>query len=176
MRKPTMGLIGAVFSLAAGIPPAVRAQAAATGKEEVPAATTRTVGTQLVGAFTTQGPFNPTAPDHLWFDNRDGTWLFLHFDKPLSKAGRVIYVGWAVPGRWCAEDQPKGFTHFHRTAKVAAWDAGHGGSKAGEAGYWLKHVAPEDFDLKMMGMEYHVSPGTDMKFMPTNPPRCGKES
>jgi hypothetical protein len=35
--------------------------------------------------LTTQGPFNPIAPDHLWFDNRDGTWPFLRFDKPLTR-------------------------------------------------------------------------------------------
>jgi hypothetical protein len=100
-----MAVIGGVITLAAAIPSAAQAQA--LQKQEVPAATTKAVGNQLVGAFTTEGPFNPTAPDHLWFDSRDGTWLFLHFDKPL---------------------------------------------------------------------EHHVSPGTDMKFMPTNPPKCGKQS
>ena len=173
MRKPTMAIIGTAISLAAVISPTVQAQGS---QEEVTPAATKAVGTQLVGGFTVQGPFNPTAPDHLWLDNRDGTWLFLHFDKPLNEASKIIYTGWAVPGRWCAEDQPKAFTHFHRTAKVATWDAGHGGSKPGEAGFWLKHVAPEEFDLKMMGMEHHVSPGTDLKFMPTKAPRCGKQS
>lgn len=126
-----------------------------------------------MGAFTQKGPFDPTAPDHLWFNNEDGTYLFLHFDKPLGESTKLIYVGWAVPGRWCAEEQPKGFTHFHRTAKVAAWNAGHGGATSGQAGYWLKHVAVEEFQFNMMGMSYPVKPGTDMKFMPTKAPKCG---
>ena len=65
MPRPIMALVGIVLLLAL-VPTAAGAQAAA--KEEVPATATRTVGTQLVGAFTTQGPFNPTAPDHLWFE------------------------------------------------------------------------------------------------------------
>lgn len=132
-----------------------------------------TIGRQLIQGFTVNSPFDPDAPDHLWLDNDDGTYLFLHFDKPIAEASRLIYVGWAVPGTWCAEEQPKAFTHFHRTAKVGAWNAGHGGVTPGERGYWLKHVAVEEFDFKMMGMNYRVKPGTDLKFMPTNPPRCG---
>ena len=141
---------------------------------EVPAAALHQVGAQLVGAFTVNGPFDPTAPEHLWFKNGDGTYLFLHFDKPLSQAAKLLYLGWAVPGRWCAEEQPPGYTHFHRTAKVADWNAGHGGATPGEAGYWLKHVAVEEFDMNMMGMSYHVKPGTDMMFMPTTSPKCGR--
>jgi hypothetical protein len=77
----------------------------------------------------------------------DKSVVFLHFDKPIGEVTRVLYVGYGIQGRWCAEDQRveatagKGFTHFHRIAKVATPAAGHGGSKAGEAGYWLKHVA-----------------------------------
>lgn len=167
----------AVLGTLATVGVTVGSQAQAQGaREEVAASTTKQVGTQLVGGFTAESPFAPDAPNHLWLDNRDGTWMFLHFDKPLKESSKIIYTGWAVPGRWCAEDRPKDFTHFHRTAKVATWDAGHGGAKPGEAGFWLKHVAPEEFDLKMMGMEYHVTPGTDLKFMPTNPPKCGKQS
>ncbi len=171
MASERIILSNAMVFLALIVPAVAFAQ-----KEEVSSTTSEKVGAQLVSASSTEGPFNPTAPDHLWLDNRDGTYLFLHFDKPLAEATKLIYVGWAVPGRWCAEEQPKGFTHFHRTAKVATWDAGHGGSKAGEAGYWLKHVAPQEFDMKMMGMAYHVTPGTDMKFMLTNAPRCNKPS
>ncbi|MGH7540554.1 MAG: hypothetical protein ACRELC_06115 [Gemmatimonadota bacterium] len=137
-----------------------------------PAEAAETLGQQLVEGFSVASPFDPDAPDHLWLDNGDGTFMFLHFDKPIEQATKVIYVGWAVPGRWCAEDQPEAFTHFHRTAKVADWNAGHGGAEPGDPGFWLKHVAVEEFDLDMMGMSYHVTPGTDMKFMPTNPPRC----
>ena len=175
MPKRVLIMLGGIAAAGMAVGPQARAQDP-RGEQEVSASATREVGTQLVAGFTVQGPFTPTAPDHLWLDNGDGTWMFLHFDRPLKEASKIIYTAWAIPGRWCAEDQPKGFTHFHRTAKVAAWDAGHGGSKPGEAGYWLKHVAPEEFDLKMMGMEHHVGRGTDMKFMPTNPPRCGKQS
>lgn len=168
-----LAVLGALATVGVTVGPQAQAQGA---REEVAASTTKQVGTQLVGGFTAESPFTPDAPDHLWLDNRDGTWMFLHFDKPLKESSKIIYTGWAVPGRWCAEDRPKDFTHFHRTAKVATWDAGHGGAKPGEAGFWLKHVAPEEFDLKMMGMEYHVTPGTDLKFMPTNPPKCGKQS
>jgi hypothetical protein len=62
-----------------------------------------------------------TAPDHLWLDNGHRTGC-LHFDKPLKEAVKIMYTGWALPGRWCAEDRPKYFTHFHRTVKVAALD------------------------------------------------------
>jgi hypothetical protein len=105
----------------------------------------------------------------------NGTFLFLHFDKPLPEATKIIYTGWAVRGRWCAEAQPSGFTHFHRTAKVAAWDAGHGGATPGEEGLWLKHIAVERFQMpEMMGMpERIVAPGLDRMFMPTNAPKCG---
>lgn len=158
-------VIGALFAVfAAGL----------AGQEaKPPADAAATAGKQLVEGFSVSSPFDPDAPDHLWLDNRDGTYMFLHFDRPLAEASRLMYVGWAVPGRWCAQDQPEGFTHFHRTAKVGDWNAGHGGSRPGESGFWLKHVAVEEFDMNMMGMSYHVTPGTDMKFMPTNPPQCG---
>jgi len=159
---------------ALGLSLAVLASPAVAQRDEVSPGALHQVGAQLVGGFTESGPFTPTAPDHLWLNNGDGTYLFLHFDKPLGDATKLIYVGWAVQGRWCAEDKPKDFTHFHRTAKVAQWNAGHGGSRPGEPGYWLKHVAVEEFDMNMMGMSYHVRPGTDLKFMPTNPPACGR--
>lgn len=138
-----------------------------------PAAAASAIGKQLIQGFSVNSPFDPDAPDHLWLENGDGTYMFLHFDGPIAQASKLLYVGWAVPGKWCAEDQPKAFTHFHRTAKVGDWNAGHGGSTPGQSGYWLKHVAVEEFDFKMMGMNYHVKPGTDLKFMPTNPPSCG---
>ena len=153
---------------------ASRASAQQAGSLEISRATAATVGEQMVRGFSQESPFDPDAPDHLWLDNGDGTYLFLHFDKPLPEATKIIYTGWAVKGRWCAEDQPRGFTHFHRTAKVAKWDAGHGGSKAGEEGYWLKHVAVESFQMpEMMGMPARVvQPGLDREFMPTQPPGC----
>jgi hypothetical protein len=176
MPKRALAVVASLAAVGMVVGSPARAQEPQAGEQEVSASTTKEVGTQLVEGFTVQSPFTPTAPDHLWLDNRDGTWMFLHFDKPLKDATRIIYTGWAVPGRWCAEAQPKDFTHFHRIAKVATWDAGHGGSRPGERGFWLKHVAPEEFELKMMGMEHRVARGTDPKFMPTNPPKCGKQS
>lgn len=133
------------------------------------------VGQQLVGAYTQDGPFSPDAPDHVWFDNGDGTYLFLHFNAPLEEATGLMFTGWAVEGRWCAEDQPSPeFTHFHRTARVGAWDAGHGGATPGEDGYWLKHIAVEHMEMPaMMGMPARtIEPGTDGMFMPTKAPSC----
>ena len=131
------------------------------------------IGKQLAQLYKQDRPFDPAAPDHLWFPTADGSMQFLHFDKPLPQATRLLYVGYGVKGRWCAEDQEaaekaagKGFTHFHRTAKARTWDAGHGGSTPGEAGYWLKHVAVAEFDMPWG----HVTPGTDLKFMPTKAP------
>lgn len=143
--------------------------------QEVSPEVAETVGEQLIGAFSQESPFTPDAPDHLWFDTGDGTWLFLHFDGPLAEAERIIYTGWAVEGVWCAEDQPgPEFTHFHRTAEVGAWDAGHGGATPGEEGYWLKHIAVESFRMPaMMGMPARsIDAGTDMDFMPTRAPSC----
>ncbi len=144
-------------------------------RAHVPPAAANTVGQQLARGFTPDSPFTPDAPDHLWLDVGDGTWMFLHFDKPLPQATRIIYTGWATKGRWCAEDQPSPeFTHFHRTAPVGAWDAGHGGATPGEEGYWLKHVAVESFEMPaMMGMPARtVEKGVDPMFMPTRAPRC----
>lgn len=149
---------------------------AAAQNGEVSDPTARAVGEQLVDAFSADSPFTPDAPDHLWLDNDDGTYLFLHFDRPLAEATRLIYMGWAVPGRWCAEDRPgEEFTHFHRLAEVGDWNAGHGGSEPGERGYWLKHVAVDEFEMPaMMGMpERTVPAGADREFMPTRAPSCG---
>jgi hypothetical protein len=133
-------------------------------------------GKQLVEAYQNERPFGTPLPEHLWLVGEDGSVQFLHFDKPLPEATRLLYVGYGVKGRWCAEDQEriekaagKGFTHFHRTAKVRTAEAGHGGSTPGEEGYWLKHVAVAEFDMPWG----HVGHGVDMKFMPTTAPKCG---
>ena len=134
------------------------------------------IGQQLTGAFTPDSPFTPSAPEHLWFDVGDGSFLFLHLNAPFSDASGLMFTGWAVEGRWCAEDQPSPeFTHFHRTARVGAWGAGHGGSTPGEQGYWLKHVAVQKMEMPaMMGMPARtIEPGADGMFMPTRAPCCG---
>jgi len=136
------------------------------------------IGQQLTAAYSMSGVFGTPAPDHLWLKVDDQSVLFLHFDKPVGEATRLLYVGYGVKGRWCAEDQAraemvagKGFTHFHRIAKTATFDAGHGGGKAGEAGYWLKHVGVGPAFKMPWG---DVQPGVaDAKFMPTTAPKCG---
>jgi hypothetical protein len=136
------------------------------------------LGRQLAQQMSYKSPFETDAPDHLWVLGDDQSVTFIHLDKPYGEATRVIYVGFGIKGRWCAEDQAaieriagKGFTHFHRIARVATWDAGHGGARPGEPGYWLKHMAVGP-GFKMPWGD--VQPGaTDAAFMPTTAPRCG---
>jgi hypothetical protein len=144
----------------------------------LPSATTTNLGKQLEAAMTAQ-PYETPLPDHLWAMADDKSVVFLHFDKPIGQATRLLYVGYGIKGRWCAEDQQrveaiagKGFTHFHRIAKVATPDAGHGGGKPGEAGYWLKHVAVGPA-FKMPWGDVAMA-ATDQKFMPTAAPKCSK--
>ncbi len=98
MPKRVLLILGTVALVGMARGPEARAQG--PREQEVPAPTTKEVGAQLVGAFTVESPFTPTAPDHLWLDNGDGTWMFLHFDKPLKESTKIIYTGWAIPGRW----------------------------------------------------------------------------
>ncbi|MBI2303314.1 MAG: DUF11 domain-containing protein [Chloroflexi bacterium] len=118
--------------------------------------------------FRNDWPFDPPLPDHLWMDIGVNRLLFLHFDKPVAEATKLLYIGEGIRGRFYAEDQPEGgttgFTHFHRF-KAPTVEAGHGGAP-GDEGYWLRHVAVTDFE--MMGMK--VRPGIDFNFMPTVAP------
>ncbi len=119
-------------------------------------------------SFRNDWPFDPPLPDHLWMDIGSDRLVFVHFDKPVAEATRILYIGEGVRGRFFAEDQPEGgttgFVHFHRF-KAPTVDAGHGGAP-GDEGYWLRHVALSEFE--MMGMK--VKPGTDYNFMPTVAP------
>jgi hypothetical protein len=156
----------------------VGALTAGTQQSELSASMVEKLGEQLAAGFSPKSPFETDLPDHLWLMADDKSVVFLHLDKPVGEATRVLYAGYGVKGRWCAEDQErieaiagKGFSHFHRTAKVPTPEAGHGGAKAGEPGYWLKHVAVGPaFDMPWG----HVGHGaTDAKFMPTSAPKCG---
>lgn len=127
----------------------------------------------LLEVYTSR-PFLPSSamPDHLWMETGKGRVVFLHFDKPIADpSARVIFAGDGISGRFCAEDQPEGgttgFVHFHR-AQTPHLEISHGG-RAGEEGYWLRHVAVAEFDM----MDTHFTVGTAMNFMPTIPPRCG---
>lgn len=129
---------------------------------------------QLKAAYSSPSPVSPAMPDHIFLAQGDGTFLFLHFDKPVGKAEKVLYTGIAVPGVFSKADQErvekqygKGFTHFHRT-KCAANDpnACHGADRVGEEGYWFRHTAVDSFKMPWGD----VRPGTDYSFMPTPPP------
>lgn len=146
------------------------------GKKGLAPEAYKNVGAVLAKAFNAE-PFSPPMPDHIWMDVGDSRMLFLHFSKPVTDpAANLIFVGEALKGRFCAEEQPEagktGFVHFHRstTPKDATGMAAHGhGGRAGEEGYWLKHIAVSEFD--MMGV--HFTPGLTTNFMPTPAPRCG---
>lgn len=129
------------------------------------------VGPVLGKHFTAQ-PMNPPMPDHLWMDIGGGQLAFLHFDKPVGDpSARLLFIGEAVKGRFCAQDQPDGgktgFVHFHRAEKPMGAEHGHGGMTA-ESGYWLRHIALGD--VEMMGMK--MGSGIVHTFMPTPPPMC----
>lgn len=120
-------------------------------------------------------PMTPAMPNHLWIKASDNVSFFLHFNKPRNfKTAKVIFVGDAVKGRFCAEDQPDGgktgFVHFHR-AETPPGAMGHGG-EPGVEGWWLRHVAVGNFEMKMKGMSMQMMPGLAMKFMPTPAPSC----
>lgn len=174
--RKTLGMVAGVVALAVLV--FVGGYQVAAQQSRVSETAAAALGRQLAQQMSYKSPFETDAPDHLWALGDDRSVTFIHLDKPYAEATRAIYIGFAIKGRWCAEDQAaiekmagKGFTHFHRTAKVATWDAGHGGAKAGEPGYWLKHMAVGPGFAMPWG---DVKPGvTDMKFMPTTAPRCG---
>jgi hypothetical protein len=178
MRIARRRLVGAAGVIALLLVAAAGGYQAGAQSSKVSDATAARLGQQLAQQMSYKSPFETDAPDHLWALGDGQSVSFVHLDKPYGEASRVIYVGFGVRGRWCAEDQAalekiagKGFTHFHRTAKVATWDAGHGGAKAGEPGYWLKHMGVGP-GFKMPWGD--VKPGvTDTAFMPTTAPRCG---
>lgn len=126
----------------------------------------------VLGKYFTAEPMNPAMPDHLWMDIGGGQYAFLHFDKPVSDpTARLLFIGEAVKGRFCAQDQPDGgktgFVHFHQAVKPAAKEHAHGGM-TGDWGYWLRHIALGD--VEMMGMK--MGSGIVHNFMPTTPPSC----
>jgi len=117
--------------------------------------------------WTTDWPFEPALPDHLWVDIGQGRALFLHYDRPVDEPGaELIYVGDGIRGRFTAEDQPDtpGYVHFHQF-RADSVDEGHGGAPGAE-GYWLRHVAVREMERPWGKVE----PGVDFNFMPTPPP------
>ena len=153
------------------------ASQAGAQERELPSDLLAQIGSQLDASFSNDGPFETDLPDHLWIGVDENSAVFLHLDKAVPDATRVLYTGFGIKGRWCAEDQERieavageGFTHFHRIAEVATAEAGHGGGEPGEPGYWLKHVAVGPAFEMPWGT---VEPGqTDQNFMPTEAPKC----
>jgi hypothetical protein len=87
----------------------------------------------------------------------DNTITFLHFAKPIDQPNnKLIFIGDGVRGKFCAEDQPSqgktGYVHFHSLvaepgqAHNEMAKMGHGG-KPGAAGFWLRHIAVDEFDI-----------------------------
>lgn len=58
------------------------------------------------------------------------------------------------------------FTYFHQL-EAEEWDQAHGGDP-GQEGYWLAHMAVDEFE-RPWG---EVTPGVDYNYMPTDPPEC----
>lgn len=134
------------------------------------------VGETLASVYDFE-PFSPGMPNHLWMKTSDNYATFLHFNKPVSKQGaKLVFVGDAVKGRFCAEDQPEGgksgFVHFHRSSTPEG-AMGHGGDLAAE-GWWLRHVAVRHAPMKnpKTMKRMMLKPGLAMMFMPTKAPSC----
>ncbi|MFQ5621040.1 MAG: hypothetical protein ACE5FT_04310 [Candidatus Nanoarchaeia archaeon] len=133
---------------------------------------------KIIDGFATR-PVTPNLPNHVYRDIGEGAFVFLHFDKAVAEAAELWYTGVAYPGKFCAEDQAEmnakygeGFTHFHKKLvdkPGATPQDGHGGD-GGEIGYWFKHVSVTTHQ-KPWGT---VTPGVDLKFMPTPPPSCAE--
>lgn len=109
-----------------------------------------------------------STPKHVFKFVNDEAFIFLHLNDPdPQQATSIDYVGVAVKGVFCAEDQPdEAFTHFHKY-EAESWEEGHGGNP-GDEGFWFVHIAARGHD-EPWGT---VDVGTDYDFMPTNPPEC----
>lgn len=158
-----------VVALALGILPAGQLIGETQTAKEIPKETQQAIGSQLIARYTLE-PFNPVMPDHVYMQTDPDKLTFLHFAKPVTEPdNKLIFIGDGIKGRFCAEEQPAsgktGYVHFHR---VSPAPSAHGG-EAGDEGYWLRHIAVDEFD--MMGT--HFTPGVAYHFMPTPPPKCG---
>ena len=131
------------------------------------------VGPKLAQSFTFE-PFEPPMRNHLWMDAGQDRVKFFHFNKPTDDPGAsLIFMGDGIKGRFCVKDQPDGgktgYVHFHQANAPHAHSPkdAHGG-KAGDEGYWLRHVAVGEFEFKGRQMK----PGIAMNFPATPPPTC----
>lgn len=125
-----------------------------------------------VGHLFTFEPFDPPLKNHLWMKTDQDKMTFFHFAKPASaKENKLLFMGDAIKGRFCAEDQPDGgktgYVHFHSAQKADGHKHGHGGEK-GQEGYWLRHIALGEFEM----MNIQFTPGVAHNFKATPAPSC----
>ena len=95
---------------------------------------------QLMAAYSAD-PVKPADPGHKWADLGDGSYAFFATDPEMDD---LDYIGLALPGKFCKEDQeqlPPGFNHFHPKACADTDPAKCMGGNGGEDGYWMMHVA-----------------------------------
>jgi hypothetical protein len=138
-----------------------------------------TLGQKMAGFYDDQ-PFGggQSTPEHQFFSQPDGTFLFLHYDKadPLE-SDTVLWSGDAFPGRFCKGEAgvtqaelDAGYVHFHKRSALN-WDAGHGGgptySKA-QDGFWLRHVSAVTATMAMMGATMSLEEGKVFPMMPSD--------
>ena len=113
--------------------------------------------------FEVEGENRNYTPHHVWKWVSDETFIALHVDEPNpEEAENLLYVVVGQKGAFTEESQPaEEFSHFH-SYEADGWEAGHGG---GGDGYWLTHMAVDDFEMPWGDVEV----GVDYDFMPTPP-------
>lgn len=102
-----------------------------------------------------------------WVNERAGIYLEFDHQSP-RKAQALRYIGLALRGTFCAQQQPHtDFSHYHK-AYAKNFNKGSGGRPGETEGYWMTTVAADDFrDGGRL-----VAPGPDRGYLPTPPPQC----
>lgn len=136
---------------------------------------------QLKALYTDQ-PFKggQETPRHLFLDQGDGTYAFLHFNHvDVEQATGLAFVGDAFYAQGCVGEGgisqaqiDAGYVHFHKETS-ANWDAGHhADDDPNTMGYWFRHIAAAD-GVDPMGIGA-VPQGEVYPLMPSheNAPAC----
>lgn len=129
------------------------------------------IGVKIGSVFNFE-PFEPPLKNHLWMKTDSDKMVFFHFAKAASEGdNKLLFMGDAIKGRFCAEDQPDGgktgFVHFHSAEKAKGHKHGHGGEK-GQQGYWLRHISLGTFEMNKI----NFTPGVAYNFKATPAPSC----
>lgn len=113
-----------------------------------------------------EGDRRDYTPAHVWKWVSEETFIALHLNDPNpEEADGLLYVVIGQKGAFSEESQPNDeFTHFH-LAEAEGWADGHGGSDPEDEGYWLTHIAADEFEMDWGTVEV----GVDYDFMPTPP-------